>query len=188
MKKIALLILMIGLMFPVAALYAEDSANPAPNSSTSDVPPPLPVDSIAPAEPVGQVPTAAEETASAPAISSTPELAPASVAAPAALEASTPGAASPAVTVNPAPAASENLEFVSGEITSLDESAKTVTVKLYGETENAANDKILTVKLDTTTDITDGEKDRDIKSLTNGTEVDVEYDPATNKATYIFVY
>ena len=33
-----------------------------------------------------------------------------------------------------------------------------------------------------------GEQDRDLKSLTVGTEVDVEYDPATNKATYIFVY
>lgn len=82
----------------------------------------------------------------------------------------------------------ENLEFVSGEITAMDEAAKTITVKLYGETENNANDKILTIKLDETTDITDGEKDRDIKSLTNGTEVDVEYDPATNKSTYIFVY
>lgn len=82
----------------------------------------------------------------------------------------------------------ENLEFVSGEITGMDEAAKTITVKLYGETENAANDKILTIKLDETTDITDGEKDRDIQSLTNGTEVDVEYDPATSKATYIFVY
>ena len=55
----------------------------------------------------------------------------------------------------------------------MDEAAKTITVKLYGETENSASDKILTVKLDETTDITDGEKDRDAKSLTNGTEVDI---------------
>lgn len=82
----------------------------------------------------------------------------------------------------------ENLEFVSGEITKTDEIAKTVTVKLYGETEDQASEKILTVTLDENTDITDGEKDRDLKSLAASTEVDVEYDPASNKATYIFVY
>ena len=108
------------------------------------------------------------------------------VTAPAAPAVDETSASVPAV-VPPAKNA-ENLEFVSGEITGMDEAAKTITVKLYGETENSANDKILTIKLDETTDITDGEKDRDIKSLTNGTEVDVEYDPAANKATYIFVY
>lgn len=82
----------------------------------------------------------------------------------------------------------DNLEFVSGEVSAADEAAQSVTVKLYGETEQDAMDKTLTVKLDETTDITDGEKDRDIKSLTAGTEVDVEYDPKTSKATYIFVY
>ena len=89
--------------------------------------------------------------------------------------------------VSPAPAA-ENLEFISGEISAVDTAAKSVTVKLYGETENNPNDKILTVKVEDTTDITDGEKDRELASLTTGTEVDVEYDPATKKATYIFVY
>ena len=49
-------------------------------------------------------------------------------------------------------------------------------------------DKTLKVTVDATTDITDGEQDRALKSLTAGTEVDVEYDPATSKATYIFVY
>lgn len=82
----------------------------------------------------------------------------------------------------------ENLEFVSGEVSAADEANKTITVKLYGETEDEAADKTLTIKIDETTDITDGEKDRDIKSLTVGTEVDVEYDPASTKATYIFVY
>ncbi|MBI3315456.1 MAG: hypothetical protein HYZ87_00565 [Candidatus Omnitrophica bacterium] len=87
----------------------------------------------------------------------------------------------------PAPV-TENLEFVSGEVSAVDEAAKSVTVKLYGETENDASAKVLTVKVDETTDITDGEQDRDLKSLSAGTEVDVEYDPASNKATYIFVY
>ena len=82
----------------------------------------------------------------------------------------------------------ENLEFVSGEIASADEGAKTISVKLYGENEAATADKTVTIKVDENTDITDGEKDRDFKSLTAGTEIDVEYDPVSNKATYIFVY
>ncbi len=82
----------------------------------------------------------------------------------------------------------ENLEFISGEVSVIDEAAKSVTVKLYGEAETEATNKVLTVTADDATDITDGEKDRELKSLTAGTEVDVEYDPASNKATYIFVY
>ena len=97
-------------------------------------------------------------------------------------------------TAVPAPAAVEeatvtdNLEFISGEVSALDEAAKSVSVRLYGENEDKASDKVLTVTVDENTDITDGEQDRELKSLTAGTEVDVEYDPATNKATYIFVY
>jgi hypothetical protein len=124
-------------------------------------------------------PAATDTTAAAPA---TPvaEQAPATVAdAPAGVPAGAPGA--PATPT-------DNLEFISGEISAADATAKSVTVKLYGETENAASEKMLTVSVDDTTDITDGEKDRDLKSLTPGTEVDVEYDPATKKATYIFVY
>jgi hypothetical protein len=83
--------------------------------------------------------------------------------------------------------AAENLEFVSGEVTSSDGTAKTIAVKLYGETETSG-DKSLTIQVADTTDITDGEKDRDFASLAPGTEVDVEYDPATAKATYIFIY
>ncbi len=85
-------------------------------------------------------------------------------------------------------AVSDNLEFISGEVSALDEAAKSVSIRLYGENEDKASDKILTVTADENTDITDGEQDRELKSLTAGTEVDVEYDPATNKATYIFVY
>ena len=97
-----------------------------------------------------------------------------------------PEATAPAPTTEAANA--ENLEFISGEVSALDEASKSLTVKLYGETENAPSDKTLKVTVDTNTDITDGEQDRDLKSLSVGTEVDVEYDPATNKATYIFVY
>ena len=82
----------------------------------------------------------------------------------------------------------ENLEFVSGEVSTVDAVTKSVTVKLYGETDEATTDKTLTVTTDGSTDITDGDKDRELGSLAAGTEVDVEYDPATKKATYIFVY
>ena len=80
------------------------------------------------------------------------------------------------------------LEFVSGEVSSLDDPGKSLTIKLYGETENTPTDKTLKVTVVANTDITDGEEDRELKSLSVGTEVDVEYDPANNLATYIFVY
>ncbi len=105
--------------------------------------------------------------------------------APAAAEVAEPA---PLAETLPAVPAVDNLEFISGEVSAIDPAAKTVTVKLYGEAENAATDKLVTITLDDTTDITDGEKDRELKTLTPGTEVDVEYDPATKKATYIFVY
>ena len=122
-----------------------------------------------------------------------------SSAAPAAATAAPPAAAAPAVAVPPPaetpakPAAAENantdnLEFISGEVGELDEAGKTITVKLYGETESTTTNKTLKVSVDASTDITDGEQDRALKSLAVVTEVDVEYDPATNKATYIFVY
>ena len=82
----------------------------------------------------------------------------------------------------------ENLEFVSGEVTSLNEAARTLTVKLYGETQPDKNDRMITVKVDDATDITDGEVDRELVTLVSGSEVDIEYDPINNKATYIFVY
>jgi len=82
----------------------------------------------------------------------------------------------------------DNLEFISGEVSAMDEASKSVSVRLYGEDETASSEKVLKVTVDENTDITDGEQDRDLKSLAIGTEVDVEYDPASNKATYIFVY
>lgn len=124
----------------------------------------------------------AEETAppaAAPAVEAAPPVEPAAVPPPV--------EAAPIV----APAAeivTDNLEFISGEISAMDEASKSVSVRLYGEDETASSEKVLQVTADENTDITDGEQDRDLKSLAVGTEVDVEYDPATNKATYIFVY
>ena len=87
----------------------------------------------------------------------------------------------------PAPA-TENLEFVSGEVTAVDVNASTMTLKLYGDVEDGSADKVITVNVDSSTDVTDGEKDRTLGSIEAGTEVDVEYDPATSKATYVFIY
>ena len=124
----------------------------------------------------------AEDSAapSTPAPATTPEAA-VEPTAPAPVEAVAPPAAEDA-------AVTDNLEFISGEVSAMDEAAKTVSVRLYGENEDKASGKVLTVNVDENTDITDGEQDRELKSLASGTEVDVEYDPATNKATYIFVY
>lgn len=133
---------------------------------------------LIPAEPSlpleAPAPSVAFETTAAPIEPSAELMAPAAI-----IEA-------PAVITEAIP--TDNLEFISGEISSTDETTQSVTVKLYGEAESGTSDKTLKVTIDGTTDITDGEQDRDLKSLTAGTEVDVEYDPATNKATYIFVY
>ena len=171
MKKWLLVAFLSSFYLTAYNLYAEEAQTPAASepvvSEETAVPSPEPA---VPQEPVASQPEAAVSTeAPAQSVAETP--APAESAAP--LE----------EIVN-----TENLEFISGEVTTMDETAKTITVKLYGETENDTNQKILTVKVDETTDITDGEKDRDMKSLAAGTEVDVEYDPTTNKATYIFVY
>lgn len=131
---------------------------------------------------VAETPAAAEaEPAAAPVDPAVPEMDPVPVEAPALSE--------PAMPVTETvDTAVDNLEFVSGEITAMDEAAKTVTIKMYGEPDENDADKMLTVNVDANTDITDGEQDRELKSLSAGTEVDVEYDPAAKKATYIFVY
>ena len=130
---------------------------------------------------------AATAPAAAPATAAAEEAAPAPT--PPAVDTAAPAAA-PTTAAIPAEDAglADNLEFVSGEVSVLDEPGKSVSVRLYGENEDTASDKVLKVGVDENTDITDGEQDRDLKSLAVGTEVDVEYDPATNKATYIFVY
>ena len=122
---------------------------------------------------------AAPAAAPEPAVDTAP-VAPVETPAPAQAATTEPAATTPAI--------ADNLEFVSGEVSAADEAQKSLTVKLYGTDEKESAEKTLTVKVDENTDITDGEKDRDLKSLTAGTEVDVEYEPTSNKATYIFVY
>ncbi len=80
--------------------------------------------------------------------------------------------------------------LISGEITAIDENSKTITAVIFHDKEKAQSEenKSLTVKLSNETDITDGKKDLELKQLRLGDEVEIEYDPTTNKATYIFVY
>lgn len=177
MKRSVVLLLILG-VFVAKHVYAEDT-NTAPATTETNA-------TLAAPDTTPAAPPAAPTTMIA--------------VPPAAPETSTPAVAEPAATAPPAAepvpptvlksenANADNLEFVSGEVGELDEAGKTLTVKLYGETEAATTDKTLKVSIDASTDITDGEQDRDFKSLSVGTEVDVEYDPATNKATYIFVY
>ena len=168
MKRLVFL-LSIGFIFAVPAM-AEDTAATAPATDAAPTAPATPAPPTPPAPAVVEnpvVPAPVAETVKMEAVAAIP-----------AAENTAPGE-----TVN-----TENLEFVSGEVSALDEASKALTVKLYGESENTPSDKTLKVNVDANTDITDGEQDRDLKSLTAGTEVDVEYDPATNKATYIFVY
>ena len=140
---------------------AAASSESAAVSSEMPAPAAVPMDSTGPKEAVKTAPVTASTAATTATTASTAALA--------------------------TPDTAENLEFVSGEIGAVDMTAKTATIKLYSDTENVG-EKTVTVHLDDATDITDGEKDRDLKSLTPGTEVDVEYDPASSKATYIFVY
>ena len=163
MKKFLMLSLLAAFSAFSSVSHAEDAAAPATTTEAA-----------APAE----TPAALE----APAMPSTPE--------PAVVAPTTPApAADETETMEPQDSTLvDNLEFISGEVSELDEAGKSVSVRLYGENEDTATDKVLKVTVDENTDITDGEQDRDLKSLTSGTEVDVEYDPATNKATYIFVY
>lgn len=151
----------MSLLIPVVVAFAEDIAPTGPEAAV--------VENTAPE---------ADQAIVAPALPVAPETP----------EAVAPNADLPQAAVPADALAAENLEFISGEITAVDQEAKSVTVKLYGETDNKAENKTISVKVDEATDVTDGEKDRDLKSLAAGTEVDVEYDPASNKATYIFVY
>lgn len=197
MKKFALLMLSLAIVFSASLSYAEEVAVEAVTTAVNEVQQavnqetqatvPMTVAPEAPQMPEIVTEQALEVPVEAPDVPEPPmDVAPVSPEA----EAVVPDeVAAPVENGNMVETpASENLEFISGEITALADTEKSITVKLYGEAEANAADKLLTIKLDENTDLTDGEKDRDFKSLAVGTEVDVEYDPASNKATYIFVY
>ncbi|HEX5715613.1 MAG TPA: hypothetical protein VF179_05600 [Thermoanaerobaculia bacterium] len=83
--------------------------------------------------------------------------------------------------------ATDDLEFMSGEITAMDEDAKTVTLRVERTTEDKAP-TVLVLSVDKTSDITDGDQDRTFASLTVGSDVDVEYNSVTKTVTYMFIY
>jgi hypothetical protein len=176
MKKMAFFVIMLLVVFGIQPVFAADPVEVTSAAATEVVETAKEVAGTAVEAPVEAVSDLADEI--------TPEV-PAPAAEPAVdAIAETPAEEAP---VLEAPVV-ENLEFVSGEVTSLDEAASKLSIKLYGETGDGSPDKSITVSVDPNTDITDGEKDRELKSLAPGTEVDVEYDPASSKATYIFVY
>jgi hypothetical protein len=74
-----------------------------------------------------------------------------------------------------------NLQFVSGEIAEVNAPDKTVKLKLYS---GALKDLVLS--FDSSTQITGAEEGK--AELKVGAAVDVRYDPASKKATYIYIY
>ncbi len=82
----------------------------------------------------------------------------------------------------------ENLDFASGEVVSFDAASGNLSVKVYLDSAGNANEQTLALTVDSATEITNGETDLHNDSLKPATEVDVEYDVRTKKATYIFVY
>ena len=81
-----------------------------------------------------------------------------------------------------APSAGEQL--ISGEIVSIDEPARTITMKLF--TESGSNETV-TVNFDEHTQV-DGSEIKTLSGAQNGGSIDVRYNPQTSHAQYIYVY
>ena len=75
-------------------------------------------------------------------------------------------------------------ELISGEIVSIDEPARTITMKLF--TESGENET-LTVNFDEHTKV-DGSDIKTLSNVQNGGSIDVRYNPQTSRANYIYVY
>ncbi len=75
-------------------------------------------------------------------------------------------------------------QLISGEIVSIDEPARTITMKLF--TESGANET-LTVNFDEHTQV-DGSDVKTLSAAQNGGSIDVRYNPQTSLAQYIYVY
>ncbi len=81
-------------------------------------------------------------------------------------------------------ASNEPLQLVSGEIISIDEPQKTLTLKHFSE---AGLEETLVVNFDATTKV-DGQAAQSLTSIQSGTEIDLRYNPQTSRALYIYVY
>ena len=159
MKLFHILVLAVT-MFWTSRLLAEDAAPAAPADQPS-------------ANKAAIEGTTPAETTPAPAASAP------MVAAPSGTQPGTPAEKLPDV---------ENLDFASGEVVTLDPATGKLDVKIYLDAAGNANEQTMSLTVDPSTEITNGETDLKTDALKAGAEIDVEYDVRTKKATYIFVY
>ena len=75
-------------------------------------------------------------------------------------------------------------ELISGEVQKIDESGKTLTIKLHAPSK----EKALTVNYDDTTQVNGSQTHQTLASLQTGAEVDLRYDPKSSRAVYIYIY
>jgi tetratricopeptide (TPR) repeat protein len=85
---------------------------------------------------------------------------------------------------DPAESSQEPLQLVSGEIVSIDEPQKTLTLKHFSE---SGVEETLTVNFDGATKL-DGQAVQSLSTIQSGTEIDLRYNPQTSHALYIYVY
>jgi len=82
----------------------------------------------------------------------------------------------------------DSLDFASGEISAFNATSGVLDVKVYLDVAGDAKERTVSLNVDQTTEITDGEADLKADSLKPNAEIDVEYDTTNNKATYIYIY
>jgi hypothetical protein len=76
-----------------------------------------------------------------------------------------------------------NFELVSGEITAMDITEKTISIKF----SEGGKKKEITVHFDDNTRV-NGSDNKNLTSLESGAEVDLRYDPETSRVVYIYIY
>jgi len=82
----------------------------------------------------------------------------------------------------------EGLVFASGEIVAVQHESQAFRVRIYFDREGNYDRHEIALTYGPQTLFTDGEQDLDRMALQKDREVDVEYDPRTRMATYVFVY
>lgn len=85
---------------------------------------------------------------------------------------------------DPATSFDAPLQLVSGEIVSIDEPQRTLTLKHFSD---SGVEETLTVNFDAATKL-DGQAVQSLSTIQSGTEIDLRYNPQTSHALYIYVY
>ncbi len=85
---------------------------------------------------------------------------------------------------DPATSSDAPLQLVSGEIVSIDEPQRTLTLKHFSD---SGVEETLTVNFDGATKL-DGQAVQSLSTIQSGTEIDLRYNPQTSHALYIYVY